>query len=98
MRRYHFHVFDGQSYAFDYQGIMLPDLTAVVAEAESRAQAEVRTRTHIRDWTRWKIDVRGEDDITIFHFPFDELRTANSVTRPLKRARAHARRAKVSEK
>jgi hypothetical protein len=94
MRRYHFHVFDGQSYAFDYHGIMLPDLTAVVAEAESRAQAEVRTHTHIRNWTHWKIDVRGEDDITIFHFPFDELGTAHTITRTIKRARAHSSRPK----
>jgi len=73
MRRYHFHIFDGQNYTFDAQGMMLPDLTAVVAEAESRAQSQMRAHPHIHDWTNWKIDVRGEDDITIFFYPFEEL-------------------------
>lgn len=75
MRRYHFHVFDGQNYAFDNDGMMLPDLTAVVAEAERRARSETRAHTDIQDWTKWKIDVRGADDITIFFYPFEELRT-----------------------
>ena len=26
----------------------------------------------VRDWTGWIVDVRGHDDITIFHKPFDE--------------------------
>jgi hypothetical protein len=73
MRRYHFHVFDGQNYTFDPDGMMLPDLTAVVAEAERGARAERRTHAHIADWANWKIDVRGEDDITIFFYPFEEL-------------------------
>ena len=68
MRRYDFHVFDGRNYTFDGDGIMLPDLTAVVAEAERRARSETLAHTHIRDWTNWKIDVRGEDDITIFFY------------------------------
>ena len=73
MRRYHFHVFDGQTYTFDGEGMMLPDLAAVVIEAERRAREETRAHQQIADWTNWKIDVRGEDDITIFFYPFDEL-------------------------
>ena len=75
MRRYHFHVFNGQNYAFDGEGMMLPDLTAVVSEAEHRARLEMNAQIDVREWTDWKIDVRGEDDITIFFYPFDELRT-----------------------
>jgi hypothetical protein len=75
MRRYHFHVFDGQQYTFDGDGMMLPDLTAVVSEAERRARLQMSAHKHIRDWADWKIDVRGEDDITIFFYPFEELQT-----------------------
>jgi hypothetical protein len=73
MRRYHFHVFDGHNYTFDGDGMMLPDLTAVVAEAERRAKSQTTANPHVQDWTDWKIDVRGEDDITIFFYPFEEL-------------------------
>jgi hypothetical protein len=88
MRRYHFHVFDGQTYSFDSIGMMLADLAAVVAEAESRARLVVRTHPHVPAWTKWKIDVRGEDDITIFHYPFEELKTTKAMSRPNKRIRA----------
>jgi hypothetical protein len=73
MRRYHFHVFDGQNYAFDGDGMMLPDLTAVVGEAERSARSQTNANAHVQDWSNWKIDVRGEDDITIFFYPFEEL-------------------------
>jgi hypothetical protein len=73
MRRYHFHVFDGQNYVFDSDGMVLPDLTAVVSEAEHRARIEMAAHRAVRDWTNWKIDVRGEDDITIFFYPFAEV-------------------------
>jgi hypothetical protein len=35
----------------------------------------MNARIDVREWTDWKIDVRGEDDITMFVYPFDELRT-----------------------
>jgi hypothetical protein len=76
MRCYHFHVFDGQVYDWDNPGVMLPDLATVVQQAEAKAVAVMRSRPDIHDWTKWKIDVRGHDDITIFHYPFDEVRKA----------------------
>jgi hypothetical protein len=76
MIRYHFHVFDGATYAWDAEGILLPDLTAVVIEAESRARSIMSTRTEIHAWTTWMIDVRGDDDITLFHYPFEEIAKA----------------------
>ncbi len=71
-------MFDGQTYTWDSSGLMLIDLAAVVAEAESRARSVMTTRQDIQDWTGWLIDVRGHDDITIFHFPFTELTQAAS--------------------
>jgi hypothetical protein len=73
MNRYHFHVFDGQNYSWDANGMMLPDLATVVAEAERRARSIIRAGTSGQNWTGWLIDVRGNDDITLFHYPFTEL-------------------------
>jgi hypothetical protein len=33
-------------------------------------------RPDIQDWSGWRIDVRGHDDITMFHFPFSEIAAA----------------------
>ena len=74
MKRYHFHLFDGQTYRWDHEGVLLADLAAVVAEAEARARSAMSSGANLQDWSRWKIDVRGHDDITIFHYPFDEVR------------------------
>jgi len=74
MRRYHLHVFDGNTYAFDGPGVVLPDLAAVVEQAEAKARVIMRSRPDVQDWTRWKVDVRGADDITMFHYPFVEVR------------------------
>jgi hypothetical protein len=73
MKHYHFHVFDGESYRWDHHGMMLPDLTAVVAEAESRARSVIRAGREGQNWAGWRIDVRGHDDITIFHYPFEQV-------------------------
>ena len=73
MNRYHFHVFDGQNYDWDAKGMMLPDLATVVAEAERRARSIILAGTFAQDWTTWIIDVRGSDDITLFHYPFTEI-------------------------
>jgi hypothetical protein len=78
MKQYHFHIFDGQAYTPDYDGSMLPDLAAVVAEAEARVRTVMSTRPDIADWSKWKVDVRGQDDITLFHYPFEDL-TRNAV-------------------
>jgi hypothetical protein len=76
MIRYHFHIFDGETYSWDAHGVLLPDLTAVVTEAESRARSIMSTRTNVDGWARWMIDVRGNDDITLFHYPFEEIAKA----------------------
>jgi hypothetical protein len=73
MNRYHFHVFDGQNYHWDADGVMLPDLAAVVEEAERRARSLIHTGSRAQDWTTWMIDVRGNDDITLFHYPFSQV-------------------------
>jgi hypothetical protein len=73
MNRYHFHVFDGDNYHWDAEGMVLPDLAAVVAEAERRARSVIESRSRAQDWTAWIVDVRGNDDITLFHYPFTEV-------------------------
>ena len=73
MTRYHFHVYDGRNYHWDSEGMMLPDLAAVVAEAEYRARSVIAARSRAQDWTAWIIDVRGNDDITLFHYPFTQI-------------------------
>jgi len=73
MNRYHFHLFDGQNYHWDAEGMVLPDLAAVVAEAERRARSVIDMRSRAQAWTAWVIDVRGNDDITIFHYPFTQV-------------------------
>ena len=72
MNRYHFHVFDGQNYHWDADGMMLPDLAAVAGEAERRARSVIES-SRAQDWTAWIVDVRGNDDITLFHYPFTEI-------------------------
>ena len=44
MNRYHFHVFDGQNYHWDADGMMLPDLAAVAGEAERRARSVIKIK------------------------------------------------------
>jgi hypothetical protein len=56
--------------------MMLPDLAAVVQQAEAKARVVMRSRPDIQDWAKWKVDVRGADDITLFHYPFEEGRNA----------------------
>ena len=73
MTRYHFHVYDGQNYHWDPEGMTLPDLAAVVAEAEYRARSVIASRSRAQDWTAWIVDVRGSDDITLFHYPFTQI-------------------------
>jgi hypothetical protein len=73
MSRYHFHVFDGQNYHWDHEGMMLPDLAAVAEEAERRARSILESRSRAQDWTAWIIDVRGNDGITLFHYPFSQI-------------------------
>ena len=79
MKKYHFHVFDGEAYAWDGAGVMLPDLAAVVQQAELKAQDIMRSRPDVQDWKMWKVDVRGADDITIFHYPFAEVRDVKTA-------------------
>jgi hypothetical protein len=74
MKHYHLHVFDGQAYDWDGPGIMLPDLSTVVEQAEAKARVVMGSHPDVDDWTKWKVDVRGQDDITIFHYPFVEVR------------------------
>jgi hypothetical protein len=74
MKHYHFHVFDGANYTWDPDGRMFPDLGAVVAEAEARARSVMRAGNAGQNWTGWMIDVRGHDDITLFHYPFEQVR------------------------
>ena len=76
MNRYHFHLFDGRTYEWDADGVLLADLAAVVTEAESRARVVMTTRLDNHGWRTWMVDVRGNDDITLFHYPFRQIAKA----------------------
>ena len=73
MKRYHFHVFDGQAYQWDGAGLMLPDLGRVVEQAEAKARQVMGSRPDVSNWLGWKVDVRDADDITMFFYPFEEV-------------------------
>jgi hypothetical protein len=74
MKHYHFHVFDGANFTWDAEGMMLPDLGAVVSEAEARARSVMRAGNAGQNWAGWMIDVSGHDDITLFRYPFEQVR------------------------
>ena len=80
MKHYHFHVYDGERYTVDTNGMVFPDLAAVVAEAETRVRAVMAAAEGSQDWNRWRIDVRGKDEITLFDFPFEEVYARRDVT------------------
>jgi hypothetical protein len=74
VKRYFFHVVKGIEAIEDAVGKRLPDLGAVVAEAERVAvQVIVSQAASPREWTHWKLDVKDDEGTRIFFYPFDEV-------------------------
>jgi hypothetical protein len=74
VKRFFFHVVKSREVIEDTVGRRLPDLGAVVEEAERVAvSAIISDGTLPREWTAWKLDVKDEDGTRIFFYPFEEV-------------------------
>lgn len=74
MKRFFFHILKGRETVMDHAGKRLPDLAAVVSEAQRVAvHIIVSEDVSAREWTHWKLDVKDEDGTRLFFFPFDEV-------------------------
>jgi len=74
VRRYFFHLLKGDETVIDEVGARLPDLGAVVRQAQKVAVQTIISRdASAREWTSWKLDVKDEDGTRLFFFPFDEV-------------------------
>jgi hypothetical protein len=74
VRRFFFHFLKGSETVIDEAGARLPDLEAVVAEAQRIAvHIIVSEDVPAREWTQWRLDVKDEDGTRLFFFPFDEV-------------------------
>ena len=74
MKRFFFHLLKGRETVRDTTGVELPDLGAVVSEAQRIAvHMIVSGDVPARDWTQWKLDVVDDDGTRLFFFPFDEV-------------------------
>jgi hypothetical protein len=64
----------GRETVMDDVGAWLPDLEAVVSEAQRIAvHLIVSEDVPAREWVGWKLDVKDEDGTRLFFFPFEEV-------------------------
>ncbi len=74
MRRYFFHLLKGHDRVADDIGARLPDLEAVVREAQRIAMETIISEgAPAREWMMWKLDVKDDEGTRLFFFPFDEV-------------------------
>jgi hypothetical protein len=74
VKRFFFHLVKGREIVIDEAGTRLPDLAAVVSEAQRIAvRTIVSEDVPAREWTRWRLDVKDEDGTRLFFFPFEEV-------------------------
>jgi hypothetical protein len=74
VKRFFFHLLKGRETVIDEAGTRLPDLAAVVSEAQRIAvRTIVLEDVPAKEWTRWKLDVKDEDGTRLFFFPFEEV-------------------------
>ncbi len=74
MKRFFFHLLKGRETVLDETGTRLPDLEAVVREAQRLAVHAIASEdVPAREWVSWKLDVKDEDGTRLFFFPFDEV-------------------------
>ena len=73
-KRFFFHVLKGRETIYDDVGLPLPDLEAVVNEAQRIAVRLIAAEdVPAREWVHWKLDVKDEEGTRLFFFPFDEV-------------------------
>jgi len=74
VKRFFFHLLKGRETVIDEAGTRLPDLAAVVSEAQRIAVRTIASEdVPAKEWTRWKLDVKDEDGTRLFFFPFEEV-------------------------
>ncbi|MGA2043198.1 MAG: hypothetical protein ABSG83_07470 [Roseiarcus sp.] len=73
MPRYYFSIANGQRFD-DIDGLELPDLEAVRAEAAGFARDLMRLETERRDWSHWSVRVTDDNQNTVLDLPFLEAR------------------------
>lgn len=74
MKRFFFHLRKGPETLTDHAGKRLPDLEAVVSEAQRIAVHVIASENvPAREWTAWKLDVKDEEGTRLFFFPFEEV-------------------------
>ena len=66
--RYFFHIAMNDRLMLDGTGVLLPDLSAAIDEAESTAQDIMESAD--LDWSRWSVEVRDDKGDRLFAFPF----------------------------
>ena len=74
MKRFFFHLLKGRETVVDDAGTRLPDLEAVVSEAQRVAvRIIVSEDVPAAEWTQWQLDVKDDDGTRLFFFPFEEV-------------------------
>src|SRR5919112_3876876 len=68
MRRYFFHVYNGQRLWRDHVGLLLPDLASALREADDAVQIGLTSGQ--QDWSRWHIEVADCHGRLLFCYPY----------------------------
>jgi hypothetical protein len=71
MPRFYFSLANGRSFE-DRDGLELPDIAAVRAEAIGFARDLMRMEPERRDWSRWTVRVTDDDRKSVLDLPFGE--------------------------
>jgi hypothetical protein len=71
MARYYFSLRNGRLFD-DIDGLELPDIAAVRAEAVAFARDLMRLDYDRRDWSQWIVRVTDENHNVVFDLPFAE--------------------------
>jgi hypothetical protein len=69
MPRYYFSLANGRRFD-DVDGLELPDMAAVRAEAVGFARDLMRLEVERRDWSHWSVRVTDDDQKPVFDLPF----------------------------
>ncbi len=71
---YHFYISDGKRLYIDNIGVDLPSSSAAVDRARATAyQLMYELSAEVRDWTKWRFHVVGEEQGDCFVLPFSYI-------------------------
>ncbi len=72
--RYHFYISDGKRLYIDNIGVDLPSSSAAMDRARATAyQLMHELSEEVRDWTKWRFQVVGEEHGDCFILPFSYI-------------------------